>query len=107
ARDATERRSRARAAARVRLLLCAERRGPADMYGCFPVAPDDGGARLGVLFWHKDGFSPPCGNGPIALGAWAVESGLVAAAADGETDVPIDVPSGRVVARVRCAGGAV
>ena len=105
-----DRREHARASAevdRVRRLLCNEPRGHADMYGCFPVAPDDGGARLGVLFWHKDGFSTACGHGTIALGAWAVESGLVAAAADGETDVPIDVPSGRVVARVRCAGGAV
>jgi len=105
-----DRREHARASAevdRVRRLLCNEPRGHADMYGCFPVAPDDDGARLGVLFWHKDGFSTACGHGTIALGAWAVESGLVAAAADGDTDVPIDVPSGRVVARVRCAGGAV
>jgi proline racemase len=91
----------------VRRLLCHEPRGHADMYGCFPVAPDDDGADLGVLFWHKDGYSTACGHGTIALGAWAVESGLVEAAADGETDVTIDVPSGRVTARVRCAGGAV
>ena len=45
------------------------------MYGCFLVPPDDDGARLGVLFWHKDGFSTACGHGTIALGAWAVESG--------------------------------
>src|SRR4051794_28981775 len=77
------------------------------MYGCFPVAPDDAGADLGVLFWHKDGWSTACGHGTIALGAWAVDSGLVAAAADGETEIAIDVPSGRVGARVRCAGGAV
>jgi proline racemase len=91
----------------VRRLLCHEPRGHADMYGCFVVPPDDEGADLGVLFWHKDGYSTACGHGSIALGAWAVESGLVEAAADGETDVTIDVPSGRVVARVRCAGGAV
>jgi proline racemase len=77
------------------------------MYGAFLVPPDDGGADLGVLFWHKDGFSTACGHGTIALGAWAVESGRVAAAPDGETDVTVDVPSGRVVARVRRAGGAV
>jgi proline racemase len=90
-----------------RRLLCHEPRGHADMYGAFLVPPDDGGADLGVLFWHKDGFSTACGHGTIALGAWAVESGRVAAAPDGETDVTVDVPSGRVVARVRCAGGAV
>ena len=91
----------------VRRLLCHEPRGHADMYGCFPVPPDDDGADLGVLFWHKDGYSTACGHGTIALGAWAVETGLVAAPEDGEVDVTIDVPSGRVVARVRCRGGAV
>ena len=105
-----ERRERAMAdpeVQRVRRLLCHEPRGHADMYGCFPVEPDDDGAAFGVLFWHKDGFSTACGHGTIALGAWAVETGRVAAAPDGETEVAIDVPSGRVVARVRCAGGVV
>ena len=63
----------------MRRLLCHEPRGHADMYGCFLVAPDDDGADLGVLFWHKDGYSTACGHGTIALGAWAVESGAVAA----------------------------
>jgi proline racemase len=92
---------------RVRRLLCHEPRGHADMYGCFVVPPDDDGADLGVLFWHKDGYSTACGHGTIALGAWAVESGRVAAPADGEVEVTVDVPSGRVVARVVCRGGAV
>jgi proline racemase len=91
----------------VRRLLCHEPRGHADMYGCFLVAPDDDGADLGVLFWHKDGYSTACGHGTIALGAWAVESGTVAAPRDGELDVTIDVPSGRVVARVRVDHGMV
>ena len=82
---------------RVRRLLCHEPRGHADMYGCFLVPPDDDGADFGVLFWHKDGYSTACGHGTIALGAWAVESGRVAAPADGEVEVTIDVPSGRVV----------
>ena len=91
----------------IRRLLCHEPRGHADMYGCFLVEPDDAGAELVALFWHKDGFSTACGHGTIALGAWAVESGRVGAAPDGETEIAIDVPSGRVLARVRCAGGAV
>ena len=89
----------------MRRLLCHEPRGHADMYGGFLVEPDDDGAELGVLFWHKDGFSTACGHGTIALAAWAVESGRVAADPDGETELAIDVPSGRVGARVRCAGG--
>ena len=91
----------------VRRLLCHEPRGHADMYGCFLVPPDDDGADLGVLFWHKDGYSTACGHGTIALGAWAVESGRVLADPDGVTNVTIDVPSGRVVAQVRCSGGEV
>ena len=79
---------------RVRRLLCHEPRGHADMYG-------------GVLFWHKDGYSTACGHGTIALGAWAVDSRRVEAPQDGEVEVTIDVPSGRVVARVACSAGAV
>ena len=75
------------------------------MYGCFLVPPDDSGATLGTLFWHKDGFSTACGHGTIALGAYAVDAGLVAAPDDGEVDVVIDVPSGRVTARVERVDG--
>jgi proline racemase len=91
----------------IRRLLCHEPRGHADMYGCFQVPPDDDGARLGVLFWHKDGFSTACGHGTIALGVWATESGLVHTEPDGETEIPIDVPSGRVTARVQRVGGSI
>ncbi len=90
---------------RVRRLLCHEPRGHADMYGCFLVPPDDDGADLGVLFWHKDGYSTACGHGTIALGEWAVRTGMVPAADDGETPVVIDVPSGRVTATVERRGG--
>jgi proline racemase len=106
-RERREHARRSPEAETLRRLLCHEPRGHADMYGCLPVEPDDAGADLGVLFWHKDGWSTACGHGTIALGAWAVETGLVGAAADGETEVAIDVPSGRVAARVRCAGRAV
>jgi proline racemase len=86
-----------------RLLVC-EPRGHADMYGGFVTEPDDAGADLGVLFWHKDGFSTACGHGTIALGTWAVESGRVPAHQSGVTEVIIDVPSGRVAAHVHTNG---
>jgi proline racemase len=60
-----------------------------------------------VLFWHKDGYSTACGHGTIALGTWAVETGRVEAPAEGDVEVTIDVPSGRVAARVTCRAGAV
>jgi proline racemase len=88
----------------LRRLLCFEPRGHADMYGGFIVPSDDAGAHLGVLFWHKDGFSTACGHGTIALGAWAIDSGLVAPDPSGVTEVRVDVPSGRVTARVHRTG---
>ncbi|GAB7333268.1 hypothetical protein MBLNU13_g04911t1 [Cladosporium sp. NU13] len=89
----------------LRRTLCHEPRGHADMYGCFITPPDDPGAHFGVLFWHKDGFSTACGHGTIALGYWAVANGLVKREGLAEeVDVVIDVPSGRVVARVAFDG---
>lgn len=85
---------------KIRKLLVNEPRGHADMYGGFVVPPNDPGAHFGALFWHREGFSTVCGHGTMALGTWAVRSGLVRAPDDGETDVVIDIPSGRVTARV-------
>lgn len=90
----------------IRQLLCNEPRGHADMYGCFLVPPDDDGAHLGALFWHKDGFSTACGHGTIALGRYAIESGLVDLDQNGRAVVVIDVPSGRVEAIVQALDGS-
>ena len=91
----------------LRRMLCFEPRGHAGMYGGFLTPPDDDDAALGVLFWHKDGFSTACGHGTMALGAWAVESGLVPVDPSGVTAVAIDVPSGRATAGVHTVGGQV
>ncbi|MFG1912628.1 proline racemase family protein [Kribbella sp. NPDC048928] len=85
----------------VRQLLVNEPRGHADMYGGFVVPGDDDGADFGVVFWHKDGYSTACGHGTIALATWAVETGRAEAG-----EVVIDVPSGRVAARVSKTGVA-
>ncbi|GAB2742093.1 proline racemase family protein [Kitasatospora kifunensis] len=89
----------------VRRLLTREPRGHAGMYGGFLVPPDDDEAQLGVLFFHQDGYSTACGHGTMALGAWAVDSGLVAAPDDGTARVWLDVPSGRVAALVHRSAG--
>lgn len=89
----------------LRGLLAQEPRGHAGMYGGLVVPPDDDGADLGVLFWHKDGYSTACGHGTLALGAWAVDSGLVEAPDEGDVPVRIDVPSGRVTATAHRAAG--
>ena len=91
----------------LRKFLCFEPRGHADMYGGFITPPDDPGADFGVLFWHKDGFSTACGHGTIALGVWAVRTGRVMLDPSGTTDVVVDVPSGRVTARLHTDGDRV
>jgi proline racemase len=91
----------------LRKFLCFEPRGHADMYGGFITPPDDPGADFGGLFWHKDGFSTACGHGTIALGAWAVRTGRVMLDPSGTTDVVVDVPSGRVTARLHTDGDRV
>jgi proline racemase/trans-L-3-hydroxyproline dehydratase len=79
----------------VRRLLVNEPRGHADMYGCFVCEPNDAGADLGVVFFHNEGFSTACGHGTIALVTWALDEGLVRKR-DGEVNVTVDVPSGRL-----------
>ncbi|KID79356.1 proline racemase, partial [Metarhizium brunneum ARSEF 3297] len=90
----------------LRRLLCHEPRGHGGMYGGFITPPDDSGAHFGVLFWHRNGFSTACGHGTIALGYWAVFHRIVVVPdADGVVDVVVDVPSGRVVARMAIEKG--
>lgn len=79
----------------IRRLVINEPRGHADMYGGFVVPPDDDSGDLGVVFFHKDGYSTACGHGTIALVTWAIESGYM----KGEgrrRRVVVDVPSGRL-----------
>lgn len=83
----------------LRRLLMFEPRGHPDMYGVIPVEPDDPEADLAVLFMHNEGYSTMCGHAVIALGRWAVDSGLVTAV-EPETEVRIQVPSGLVRATV-------
>lgn len=92
----------------VRAFLINEPRGHADMYGCFVTPPDDDGAALGLVFFHKDGFSTACGHGTIAAATWALETGRIAAT-EPVTEFNVDVPSGRLVVRAetRVEGGQV
>ena len=91
----------------VRKFLCWKPRGHADMYGCYLFPADGEGANFSAVFFHADGYPPSCGHGTMALGVFAVESGMVDSVADGVTTVTIDVPAGRAIARVRKAGGVV
>ena len=90
----------------VRRLLVLEPRGHADMYGAFVTEPDDDGADLGVVFFHNEGYSTACGHGTIALVTWAIESGRVPATGR-ETQVVVDVPSGRLTCTATVDAGGV
>jgi trans-L-3-hydroxyproline dehydratase len=84
----------------LRRILMHEPRGHHDMYGVIPVMPDMNDADLAVLFMHNEGYSTMCGHAVIALGRWAVDTGIVRAQSP-ETTVRIQCPCGLVTARVQ------
>lgn len=77
----------------LRRLLMHEPRGHFDMYGVLPVEPDHPDADLAVLFTHNEGYSTMCGHATIALGRWAVDTGIVPIA-EPVTTVALQVPAG-------------
>ena len=87
----------------LRTLVVHEPRGHADMYGVLPVEPDHPEADLAVLFIHNEGYSTMCGHAVIALGRWAVDTGLVARR-EPATAFAIQVPAGLVGVRVEVDG---
>ena len=87
----------------LRHFLMFEPRGHADMYGVIPVEPDLDEADLAVLFMHNEGYSTMCGHAVIALGRWAVDTGLVERRG-AESRVNIQCPCGLVRTRVAGAG---
>ena len=82
----------------LRRLLMFEPRGHADMYGVLPVEPDNPDADMAVLFMHNEGYSTHCGHATIAVGRWAVDTGLVPARKP-ETTFDLQVPAGLVKVR--------
>lgn len=88
----------------LRKLLMFEPRGHHDMYGVIPVEPSLPGADMAVLFMHNEGYSTMCGHAVIALGRYAVDTGIVAAV-EPVTTVNIECPCGMVVASVAVNDG--
>lgn len=88
----------------LRRMLMHEPRGHADMYGVLPVDPDHPEADLAVLFVHNEGYSTMCGHAAIALGRWAVDSGIVPPT-EPLTEVALQVPAGLLRLEVEVSGG--
>lgn len=77
-----------------------EPRGHADMYGAVVTPSAD--ADFDVFFIHNEGYSTMCGHAIIALTKLAVETGFVA-----RTEMAINVPAGRILARAKVENGRV
>lgn len=88
----------------LRKLLIFEPRGHYDMYGVIPVEPSLPGADMAVLFIHNEGYSTMCGHAVIALGRYAMDTGIVEAV-EPVTTVNIECPCGMVVASVEVKDG--
>ncbi|KRE32754.1 proline racemase family protein [Paenibacillus sp. Soil724D2] len=87
----------------IRKVLMFEPRGHHGMYGCVitsPVSPD---ADFGVLFIHNEGYSTMCGHGIIAVVTAAIEMGFLPAAEE-RSQIIIDTPAGKVIAKAECEG---
>lgn len=83
----------------LRRMLIHEPRGHSDMYGVLPVQPDHPDADIAVLFAHNEGYSTMCGHATIALGRWAVDTGLVPRDVPA-TELALQVPAGLLRLRV-------
>jgi len=83
----------------LRRMLMFEPRGHYDMYGVLPVEPDLPGADMAVLFIHNEGYSTMCGHATIALGRYAVDTGIVAPVAP-VTRMALQCPCGLVTVSI-------
>jgi proline racemase len=83
----------------IRTGLMWEPRGHSDMYGVVPGPPDTPDGDLSAFFLHNEGYSTMCGHATLALARYAVERGTLSHY-DGKRDILIDVPAGRIRAKV-------
>ena len=81
-----------------------EPRGHADMYGAIITEPTTHDGDFGTFFLHNEGYSTMCGHATLALTKLAVESGLVE---DGNREIRIDAPPGRLRAKATINDGEV
>ncbi|XP_033734642.1 trans-L-3-hydroxyproline dehydratase-like [Pecten maximus] len=88
-----------------RKFLMYEPRGHYDMYGALVVPADNKKADIATIFMHNEGYSTMCGHAVIALGRYAVDSGLVRNPSSPETRVAIQCPCGLVEAFVEYENG--
>lgn len=84
----------------LRTALMFEPRGHADMYGCVMCPPNDPDGDFGIVFLHNEGYSTMCGHAIIGIATLAVEMNWIEIK-EGENELKIDAPCGRIHAFVR------
>lgn len=90
----------------LRTSLMFEPRGHADMYGCILLPPNDDDADFGILFMHNEGYSTMCGHAIIAISTLAAKMNWITIS-EGENELKIDAPCGRIVSYVNIKNGEV
>nr|WP_199002196.1 proline racemase family protein [Flavobacterium sp. ASV13] len=90
----------------LRTSLMFEPRGHADMYGCILLPPNDDTADFGILFMHNEGYSSMCGHAIIAISTLAAKMNWIAVK-EGENELKIDAPCGRILSYVTVQNGEV
>ncbi len=90
----------------LRTALMFEPRGHADMYGCLLLPPNDPDGDFGILFMHNEGYSTMCGHAIIAISTLAAEMNWIDAR-EGENELKIDAPCGRLTSFVNLKKGEV
>lgn len=90
----------------LRTALMFEPRGHADMYGCILLPPNDEEGDFGILFMHNEGYSSMCGHAIIAISTLAARMNWIAVK-EGENELKIDAPCGRIHSYVNIKNGEV
>lgn len=90
----------------LRTALMFEPRGHADMYGCILLPPNNDDADFGILFLHNEGYSTMCGHAIIAISTLAAKMNWITVF-EGENELKIDAPCGRIVSFVNIKNGNV
>lgn len=90
----------------LRKMLMLEPRGHSGMYGCIIVPPVTEDGDFGVLFTHNEGLSTMCGHATIGVATVVLDTGMFPAR-EGENEVKIDSPAGRVTAHADVKDGRV
>jgi proline racemase len=90
----------------LRKIMMLEPRGHKEMYGAIPVDPSIPEADLAVLFTHGSGYSTMCGHATIALGRWAIDTGLIGKT-EPFTEFTLECPCGPVYVRTDVTDGVI